>query len=63
MSKQLPKIGTRSAMSPGNAGESATRKITRRVPNGSPGMEGPTEVRYEVMSFTRGGDTQVYAVR
>ena len=183
MSRKLPKIGTRSAMSPGNAGERATRKITRRVwlsfaaggalaalggerwwrwhnpriidpkatpirvyaspscrcchawgahleqrgfdvmnelvsdvtplkrkygvpeqlwschtavvdgytveghvpadliqkmlaerptiaglaapgmPIGSPGMEGPTKVRYEVISFTRSGDTQVYAVR
>lgn len=33
------------------------------MPNGAPGMEGPTKVRYEVISFTRAGDTQVYAVR
>ena len=33
------------------------------MPNGAPGMEGPTKVRYEVIAFTLSGNTQVYAVR
>ena len=33
------------------------------MPKGSPGMEGPVKDRYEVMSFTRGGKTEVFAVR
>ena len=33
------------------------------MPNGSPGMEGPTRDRYEVIAFTRTGRTEVYAVR
>lgn len=33
------------------------------MPNGSPGMEGPTRDRYEVIAFTRTGATEVYAVR
>ena len=33
------------------------------MPNGAPGMEGPTRDRYEVIAFTRTGVTEVYAVR
>lgn len=33
------------------------------MPIGSPGMEGPTRDRYEVIAFTRTGATEVYAVR
>ena len=33
------------------------------MPNGAPGMEGPTKDRYEVTSFTRSGETEVYAMR
>lgn len=33
------------------------------MPNGSPGMEGLTKDRYDVVSFTRSGDTAVYATR
>jgi len=34
------------------------------MPNGSPGMEGATKDRYEVISFARStGETKVYAVR
>lgn len=33
------------------------------MPNGSPGMEGPTHDRYEVIAFGRGGATEVYATR
>ena len=33
------------------------------MPNGSPGMEGSTRDRYEVIAFTRTGGTEVYAVR
>ena len=33
------------------------------MPSGSPGMEGPTRDRYEVIAFTRTGATEVYAVR
>lgn len=33
------------------------------MPNGAPGMEGPTRDRYEVIAFTRTGSTEVYAVR
>lgn len=33
------------------------------MPNGSPGMEGPTHDRYEVIAFSRGGATEVYATR
>ena len=33
------------------------------MPNGSPGMEGSTRDRYEVIAFTRTGATEVYAVR
>jgi hypothetical protein len=33
------------------------------MPNGSPGMEGPTKDVYNVMSFTRSGKTELYAVR
>ena len=32
------------------------------MPNSAPGMDGPAE-KYEVMSFTRAGQTEVYAVR
>ena len=31
------------------------------MPMGSPGMEGPTSERYEVVSFTREGKTAVFA--
>jgi hypothetical protein len=33
------------------------------MPSGSPGMEAAIKDRYEVISFTRNGDTAVYAVR
>ena len=33
------------------------------MPNGAPGMEGPTKDRYEVISFTRAGRTEVFAAR
>ncbi len=33
------------------------------MPNGSPGMEGPTKDIYEIISFTRSGETALYAVR
>ncbi len=33
------------------------------MPNGAPGMEGPTQDRYEVISFTRAGRTEVFAAR
>ena len=33
------------------------------MPNGSPGMEGPTRDRYEVIAFSRSGVTEVYAIR
>ena len=33
------------------------------MPNGAPGMEGATKDRYDVISFTRTGETAVYAVR
>ena len=33
------------------------------MPNGSPGMEGTAKDRYEIMAFTRAGDTEVYAAR
>ncbi len=33
------------------------------MPNGSPGMEGPTHDRYEVIAFSRSGATEVYATR
>jgi hypothetical protein len=33
------------------------------MPNGSPGMEGPTKDTYEIIAFTRTGGTEVYAVR
>ncbi|MHB1069061.1 MAG: DUF411 domain-containing protein [Gemmatimonadaceae bacterium] len=33
------------------------------MPNGSPGMEGPTRDRYEVIAFSRNGATEVYAIR
>ena len=33
------------------------------MPNGAPGMEGATRDRYEIISFTREGSTEVYAVR
>jgi hypothetical protein len=33
------------------------------MPNGSPGMEGPVKDRYEVISFTRAGRTEVFATR
>lgn len=33
------------------------------MPNGAPGMEGATTDRYDVISFTRTGETKVYAVR
>ena len=33
------------------------------MPNGAPGMEGPTKDRYEVISFTRAGRTEVFATR
>lgn len=33
------------------------------MPNGAPGMEGATKERYEVVSFTRTGEANVYAVR
>ena len=33
------------------------------MPQGSPGMEGAVKDRYEVISFTRAGRTEVFAVR
>ena len=33
------------------------------MPNGAPGMEGPVKDRYEVISFTRAGRTEVFATR
>ena len=33
------------------------------MPSGSPGMEGATKDRYEVIAFTRDGGTETYAVR
>jgi hypothetical protein len=33
------------------------------MPNGAPGMEGPTKDRYEVISFTHAGRTEVFATR
>ena len=33
------------------------------MPNGAPGMEGPVKDRYEVISFTRTGRTEVFATR
>jgi hypothetical protein len=33
------------------------------MPNGAPGMEGATKDRYEVISFTRAGRTEVFAAR
>lgn len=33
------------------------------MPNGSPGMEGSTRDRYEVIAFSRSGATEVYAIR
>jgi len=33
------------------------------MPNGAPGMEGPTKDRYDVISFTRAGRTEVFASR
>ena len=33
------------------------------MPNGAPGMEGPTKDLYQVIAFTRAGKTEVYAVR
>lgn len=33
------------------------------MPNGAPGMEGAIKDRYDVISFTRTGETKVYAVR
>lgn len=33
------------------------------MPNGSPGMEGPTKDRYEIIAFGRDGKREVYAVR
>ena len=33
------------------------------MPNGAPGMEGATTDRYEVIAFTRSGETSVYATR
>lgn len=33
------------------------------MPNGSPGMEGSGQDRYEIIAFTRAGETSVYAVR
>jgi hypothetical protein len=33
------------------------------MPNGAPGMEGATKDRYDVISFTRTGETKVYSVR
>ena len=32
-----------------------------RMPIGSPGMEGPNPVRYEVLAFTKQGSTHTYA--
>ncbi len=31
------------------------------MPMGSPGMEGPTKVPYQVIAFTQNGETQVFA--
>lgn len=36
---------------------------TPGMPNGAPGMEGATTDRYEVIAFTRSGETSVYATR
>lgn len=33
------------------------------MPNGAPGMDGPTKDRYDVISFARTGETEVYATR
>jgi len=33
------------------------------MPNGAPGMEGPTKDRYDVISFTHAGRTEVFAAR
>ena len=33
------------------------------MPNGAPGMEGPTKDRYEVIAFTRAGRTEIFAAR
>lgn len=33
------------------------------MPMGSPGMEGPYSEPYEIIAFTRGGTTSVYATR
>ena len=33
------------------------------MPNGAPGMEGSTKDTYEIVAYTRSGETQVYAVR
>jgi hypothetical protein len=33
------------------------------MPAGSPGMEGPSKDRYDVIGFTRTGSTEVYATR
>ena len=33
------------------------------MPNGSPGMDGPTKETYEIIAFTRDGQTERYAVR
>jgi hypothetical protein len=33
------------------------------MPMGSPGMEGPTAERYNVLAFARNGTTQIYAKR
>ena len=33
------------------------------MPSGAPGMEGTTRDRYDVVAFTKAGETQVYATR
>ncbi len=33
------------------------------MPNGAPGMEGATKDRYDVIAFSRTGETEVYAAR
>ena len=33
------------------------------MPSGSPGMEGASKERYDVIAFTRDGGTEVYATR
>lgn len=34
-----------------------------RMPQGSPGMEGPNPERYDILTFDAGGSTAVYATR